>query len=531
MKIDTKIYSVTVYKDRALVNRTSLLKLKEGEHKIIIENLPLDIDKRTVQVSSSEGLILHEVKVKKVFLKEISDDKKEELLKEKIEIGKQIAEISDKIVNTNKEKDLLQNIANKSTESSKKSILSFIEIDKLESMLDFYRKRLNILDTEIRNLQEELLKLKENQEKTEHQLLNFNQNQEKIRNQVELKVLITKNVEIEIIISYIVMGASWKPNYDIRANTETKKLNISYDALIHQNTGEKWNDVELKLSTAKPHISAIKPELSPWYLKYESKFEDELMLGNYEELEELEVYSKSKKRTLSPRKHMKLSKAMMADKIGEAVKPKAEIESGATSVIFAIPGTNSIIDNNQEHKVGITNFNFDAKFQYIAVPKITPFAYLSIKSKNKSEYPMLAGNANVFLNNSYVTNARLNLVAPNEEFQNSLGIDEGINVEHKLVNRFGKDEGIFNKKNKITYEYKIIVKNKKKTTEKIQIQDQFNDIKVELITPKYREDTNEIKINEFKYIQWNYEIEAGKEIIISLKFSIEYPRDKTIEGI
>jgi len=533
MKIDTKIYSVTIYKDRALVNRASSIKLDKGEHKITIENLPLSINENTLQVSSSEGLILYDVKIKKVFLKEIPDEKKKELVKESELIVNQIAEITDKITNTNKEKDFLQNLANKTADSSKKSMLSFIEVDKLGGMLDFYRERLNILDTEIRNLNKEHFKLEESLKKIKLQLTNFNQNQLKTKNQVELKVLITKNTEINLGISYIVFGASWKPSYDLRANTDTKKTSISYDAVIKQNTGEKWSDVELKLSTAKPHISAIKPKLSPWYLSFEDDFDDDIIEAEFEERKK---FSKLKKKVALPKRSIKLDDEMMTMVMTPPKKPEAKIESGATSVVFAIPGTNSIIDNNQEHKVGITNFNFDAKFQYVAVPKITPFAYLNIKMKNSSDYPMLAGNANVFLDNNYVTNTKLNLVAPNEEFQNSLGIDEGISIEHKLVNRLGKDEGIFSKKNKLTYEYKIIVKNKKKSTEKIQIQDQLpisqhKDIKIELIKPKYKENTDEIKINEFQYIEWNLEIEAGKEIIIPLIFSIEYPRDEILEGI
>jgi len=532
MKIDTKIYSVTIYKDRALVNRASSLKLDKGEHKLIIENLPLSIDENTIQVSSSEGLILLDVKLKKVLHKEIPDEKKKALADERKEIGKQIAEITDKITNTNKEKEFLQNLADKTAKSTKKLSLSFMETDKLSNMFDYYRKRLNFLDTEIRNFKEEYLKLEERLKRIEFELTNFNQNQLKTNNQVELKVLITEKSEFNLGISYIVFGASWKPSYDLRANTETKKISISYDAVIQQKTGEKWEDVELKLSTAKPHISAIKPELSPWYLK----FEDDIVEGIYDEGEE---FAKLKKKTASPKRSMKFDKELMSGAMASMAppaKPKAEIETGATSVVFAIPGTNSIIDNNQEHKVGITNFNFDAVFQYVAVPKITPFAYLNIKVKNNSDYPMLAGKANVFLDNNYVTNTKLNLVAPNEEFQNSLGIDEGISVEHKLINRLGKDEGIFSKKNKVTYEYKIIVKNKKKSTEKIKIQDQIpiaqhNDIKIELIKPKYKEDTDEIKINEFKHIEWNYEIEAGREIIIPLKFSIEYPRDEILRGI
>lgn len=532
MLLDSKIYSVTIYNDRALVKRHSLVSLNEGEHQLIFENLPLSIDENTVQVSGSEGLILYDVKLKKNYHKEIPDEKKKILVDEKKEIEVLIAEINDNISNTNKEKDFLQNIAQKTAESPKKSMLSFLVSEKLTEMLDYYRKRLDYLDSEIRNFNYEYIKLEERLKKIEIELKNFNQNQLKTKNQVELRIYVPKKAELNISFSYIVFGASWRPAYDLRADTETKKIKISYDAVIQQNTGEEWNDTELKLSTAKPHISAIKPDLPPWYLSFHVPVADVYMAEENNE----EIDYKSKKRSASPSPKIMASGKEGFGSMNLLEKPVAKVESGATSVIFAIPGINSIIDNNQEHKVGITSFIFDAEFQYITVPKISPFAYLTIKVKNNSDYPLLSGKANIFLDNNYVTNTNLQLVSPQEEFQSSLGIDEGISVEQKLINILGKDEGIFSKKNKITHEYKIILKNNKTNSIKIKIQDQIPisqhiDIKIELLNPKYKEDTNELKINELKVIEWNYEIEAGKIIEIPLKFSIEYPRNEIINGI
>ena len=56
------------------------------------------------------------------------------------------------------------------------------------------------------------------------------------------------------------------------------------------------------------------------------------------------------------------------------------------------------------------------------MPKLAQHAFLRAKVKNDSPYPFLAGPANVFLDQSYVTETMLNSVSPNEEFSCSLGM-------------------------------------------------------------------------------------------------------------
>ena len=36
--------------------------------------------------------------------------------------------------------------------------------------------------------------------------------------------------------------------------------------IVQQSTGERWEDVNLSLSTARPSLAAVLPELDPWYL-------------------------------------------------------------------------------------------------------------------------------------------------------------------------------------------------------------------------------------------------------------------------
>ena len=534
MNIQSIIDSVTVFKDRALVERVAKTELKKGDHKIVFENLPLGIDPDSIQINGSANVILQDVKLKNVYLKSSSDTERKELEDESQRLKELIAEIKDNVENLNGQKIFLQNMAATASESQKKSIFVLMPPEKLLANLEYYRKSLDKTDTQIRKLLKEKTDLKDSLQIIINEQDRFNNKGLTEMLQLELSLFVEEDTNVHLKLSYIIFNASWKPVYDLRASSTEKKMNVSYNAVVSQKTGEKWDDVHLKLSTAQAHLSATQPELSPWFIDFyvepviRSYSEDDMMFSK--------AGMKRSKKKMAPKVAAKLDMMMAEEVAMPMAKPVAKVETGATSVVFAIPGINSIIDNGEEHKVGISVFEFEADFQYNSVPKMSPFAFLTAKVKNTSDFPMLAGKTNVFLDNNFVTNSHIPLVAPNEEFKTSLGIDEGIKIEHKLLNKFHKDEGLFSKKAKISYEYKIIVKNNKGSDEKIVVEDQIpisqnNDIKVELVEPKYKEDTEFLKISESKFLKWKINLKAEEEYIIPIKFLVEYPQEETVVGI
>ncbi|MBT4331776.1 MAG: DUF4139 domain-containing protein, partial [Candidatus Cloacimonetes bacterium] len=224
------------------------------------------------------------------------------------------------------------------------------------------------------------------------------------------------------------------------------------------------------------------------------------------------------------------------DELEDIVHSASTVESGATSVVFDIDGSNTIKSDNEPHLVTITIQEFPAGFRYSTIPKHSQFAYLKAKVKNGSDYPFLPGDTNVFLDNNFVANSYIKAVAPTEEFWTFLGVDESIKVEYKFVKKFDETGGLFVEKNKKIFEYLIKITNNKKTQEEIVVWDQLpisqnENIKVKLIEPAYKEDTDILKINEHKYIEWFFQPKPGEEIIIPFKYSVEYPIDTQIEGL
>lgn len=65
-------------------------------------------------------------------------------------------------------------------------------------------------------------------------------------------------------ISYLVHGALWVPEYELRVFEERDQSELVLKALIAQHTGEDWTGAELTFSTADLNRSAELPELESW---------------------------------------------------------------------------------------------------------------------------------------------------------------------------------------------------------------------------------------------------------------------------
>ena len=303
---------------------------------------------------------------------------------------------------------------------------------------------------------------------------------------------------------------------------------IAYNAQIKQNTGEDWRNIRLNLSTAKPQIGGKMPELTPWYLKYETP---------PSEIYRSETMKKEKKAMMNQMIGSELDEEPEADKdeLEDMEYLETSAQTGATAVVFNIGGYSTIDSDNKNHKVTISILQFPAYFRYSTVPKLSPYAYLKAKVKNNSDFPYLPGETHIYLDGSFVANSSMDLVAPAQEFWTFLGIDEGIKVERKLIKKY-KEPVNFNKKSKITFEYLLVIENLKKTEEEIVIWDQLpisnnKEIAVQLLKPEYSKDSESLKKNEYDFFEWFSKLKPGDKVEIPFSYLVTYPADQILSNI
>ena len=168
-------------------------------------------------------------------------------------------------------------------------------------------------------------------------------------------------------------------------------------------------------------------------------------------------------------------------------------------------------------------------------------AFLSASAVNGSDFPLLAGAVNTFLDDTFVAVGRLKTVMPGERFDLALGADEAIAVKRRIVNRFTEDTGLTSRGRRITYEILVTLTNNRKTAEKILLREgvpvsRDEKIVVKLLTPAERdigsaEGQKDITREPEGRLAWRLELKPGEKREIPLKLSIEHPADLVVTGI
>ena len=225
----------------------------------------------------------------------------------------------------------------------------------------------------------------------------------------------------------------------------------------------------------------------------------------------------------------------------EVLNRAAVVEANATSATFKIPATVSVPANNSVQKVSIISMKLAAKLEYEATPKLSEAAFLSAAASNGSDYPLLAGAMNTFLDDTFIAASRLKTVMPGEKFELHLGADEGIAIKRRLVNRFAENTGLTNNGRRVTYEYLVTITNNKKTEERVMFKEPLpvsrqEKIEVKLIAPEEdtvgtKEAPKEVTREEDGKLVWRLDLKPGEKREVPIKFSISYPADLRVSGV
>jgi uncharacterized protein (TIGR02231 family) len=540
---ESTITAVTVFLDRAIVTRTIARKIDKGEHLLTFDNLPDNVDQNSIQASGQGKAVLKDVKFKNVYYSIITDEEKRLLNEKAIVLNDSLIDANDIIANAIKEKEMTEDLMKKtmiriSSVPAGENVPSEADPEKGIKMITYYREKIDIISKEIRATERKIRSLNEELRSVQEKINELGGMEGKYKNIAEVLIDVQEESDVVIDLSYMVYGPCWYPVYDLRVYSETKKMNITYQAMIQQSTAEDWDNVKIKLSTARANISGQQPSLQPWYLN----IYDPTVLRKSMHAASGAIAGKNEKARMTQMMNaMDVSEIKDEKYRGEEAAAsirvtEADVEKGATSTVFIVPGTNTIRSDNQQHKVTIMMNEYDAVFRYSTVPKLVPYAYLKARVKNTSEFPFLPGSTSVFLDNNFISTSQMDLVNPDQKFWTFLGVDDGMEVKYKVIKHNYRDEGFISRKNKYIYEYIIQITSNKKTEEEIVVWDQIPlsnnaDIKVILLEPEIESKNNKIKISDYKFIEWFFKIKPKEKIKIPFSFCIEAPKDKSVSGL
>lgn len=540
---DAKPREVTVYADRAEVVRIFKGDLAVGDQSLLFDNLPANVDFSSIRVEGTGAFTLIDIRPESVQVKEVANEAIR-ALQAKIQaqelVQKELALAEGRVAFR---RSALDKVLGRLTSVGKESANPEMDPLKWAAYLDFQAEQQVALDKEATDLAKRVKESRQLVDAFNREISALNGNQSRSRNVARVNLDVKTAGAAEVRLSYVVHGPSWKPVYDLRADTKGKTLEITYHAELRQSTGEDWQGVSLKLSTAEPSVGGREPEMSPWFL---SKAEPVALEELRKDSDGLNRRGSNATGRIAGEKQnfgavtsnqfnefsAKSGSAVLAD----ATVSTAAVVAGGTAATYVIERTTDIKSDNKMAKVTVMRLLLPSTYRHSCVPKLSSYVYLKTHATNKSDFTLLPGRTSVFLDGAFVANASMDLVPAGQEFWTFLGVDQSVSVERKELARREETAGVFGKKTlRTVFDQVFKVKNGKATEIDLVIWDQLpmgdhEDIKVVLEEPKYEKDSTSFKMNETKYVEWRHAVKAGEKRDVPFRFAIERPEDMQVIG-
>jgi hypothetical protein len=206
--------------------------------------------------------------------------------------------------------------------------------------------------------------------------------------------------------------------------------------------------------------------------------------------------------------------------------PMEQVEN-QTSVDFEIKIPYTINSDNKSYAVDITNYDLKADYQYYSVPKINKSAFLIANITDWEKYNLLAGEANIFFENTFVGKSLLDVRNAKDTLQISLGVDKNIQIEREKITDFASKKFIGSKKEELR-DWKITIKNNKNQAVNMLVFDQIpvsvnDEIKVEILSI-----SNAIHKLESGELKWYFNLKAKESKTFEVKYVVKYPKNKNL---
>jgi uncharacterized protein (TIGR02231 family) len=536
------ITRVTVYADRAEVVRTFKGRLEAGEQTLVFDRLPGATRLDQLRVEGRGEFTLLDIRPETVQTKEIANAQVRAL-----QDALKAQDLRQQALNQTEarltfQKSALDKMLARLTTAGKESANPEMDPLKWAAFLDFQDKQLAEVDRQVLALQADREAVRAEVDRLNRELAALRGNERRSRLLAKVNLDVRQAGEVEVHLSYLVRGPSWSPSYDMRADTKAKTLDVTYRAEVRQATGEDWKGVSLRLSTAQPGLQGREPRMDPWFL---TKAEPMVLAGGLiagrqdagGRAREGQMFNDIRPMgnafaTADANDFQALAKQMKAMEQG-----RAQVQAGGTAATFVIERPSDILADNKPAQVTVMRDSFPAYFRHTCVPKLSPFVFLKTKAVNKTDFTFLPGPTAVFLDGAFVAQANLDLVPSGQDFWTYLGVDQGVSVERKELARREESSGVFGKKTlRTVFDQVFKLKNGKATDIELVLWDQVpasnhEDIKVVFEEPRYEKDTDDLKMNESKFLEWRLPLKAGAKQDLPFRFAVERPEDVQVVGL
>jgi uncharacterized protein (TIGR02231 family) len=298
-------------------------------------------------------------------------------------------------------------------------------------------------------------------------------------------------------------------------------VNFFYKANIYQNSGVKWDGVKLSLSTGNPSEGMQAPVLNPWYLAF------------YQPKPRMAYKSAMAPAAAAAYKQEEGDYASgIPANYGDnsTMDAYVAVDNSGINTSFDIELPYTIPSDGQNHLVAVKKYEAPATYRYFAAPKADKDAFMQVQVTNWEDFNMLPGQTNIFYEGTYVGQGTIDPANTKDTMGISLGRDKKIIVKREQDKKLRSVKTIGSNVRE-TYAYNITLRNTRKETVTIELQDQMpvsndKDIVIE------DKETSGADYNETTgLMKWTVTLKPNETKAIPFGYTLKYPKGKRLTGM
>lgn len=514
------IEQATVFLSGAELVSTARINLGKGENEILFTNVAGDVNSQSLTVSATNGVIVESATFQNNYLAtEVLSPKAQEI-KDSIEAMTAFKQqTSNKVTVIDEQITVLKE--NRKV-SGNQNGLSTVELTK---MLDLINARMENYLTQ-KNKNETIIK--KTDERIAKLTMQLDEEQKKAYQpggQLLVKFYAKEATSSAIAINYIVPHAGWTPTYDIMADDANSPVKLYYKANIYQNSGVKWNNVKLSLSTGNPNEGVQAPVMNPWYLAFYVPQAYGAGLANAPQQNKMSVTSY--KKALVEQDKAEISTIKNEE---SSINEYVSVDNSGVNTTFDIELPYTIPSDGKEYLAAIKRYELPASYRYYAVPKLDKDVFLQAKITNWEDINLLPGTTNIFYEGTYVGQGTIDPRNVKDTMNISLGRDKKIVVKRVRDTKL-RSVKMIGTNVRETFACTLTVRNTRKEPVTIVLQDQQPISNDNEIAIEDRETANAEYNDITGLMNWNMTLAPNESKSVNFGYTVKYPKGKTVSGL
>lgn len=434
---------VTLFEDRAEVQRVATLRLRSGVQVVTLLGVSVFVDDLSVVVKPLQGEVACEAvsvvatRVVREAVEQANEDEAEvERLKNKLrDVQERCDAIDNEVTRLRSHASRIESLM-QMWDKALSAMPSGFHTDEgtCESSEELWKSSFKNLQNELKRTYDAIADKKTQRyhatrlRDRAHQLVDVaERTTHHYRAGVEVQLYVAdeavhegeeeRTVQLEL--TYRTACALWRPEHMatlITADDGTHQLALQTLATVWQITGEKWENVTCKFSTARPAQQASAPMLQSDLLTMRKKSDQE------------------RKQIVVHQRDEQIATVGISDGV-RVVQQMPGLDDGGQAFAYVAPEPCTIVSDGAPVRVKLYEQVLSCDVQHVAYPELSEVVHVRATATLGKGMPLLAGPLWIARQNAIMGRSQTQFVAEGEAFELGMGVDDGLRVRRTATEK------------------------------------------------------------------------------------------------